>query len=137
MWVGNLRVRLLALATLKRELIAWGLDQKPLYMNESGSKNVPGLRIAGQVLELKENTAHTRMRISAMTTVTSDKEEAQGSTLPLELLFKADSDGRGPKGILRSLEAMETGCNMTFQTGPKGSYRLEHVLRFLETHLPQ
>ena len=136
MWMGNLRVRLLALATLKRELIAWGIDQKPLYMNESGSKNMPALTIAGQVLELKENAAHTRMRISAMTTVTSDKAEAKGSTLPLELLFKADSDGRGPKGILRSLDALETGCNMTYQTGPKGSYRLEHVLRFLETHLP-
>ena len=136
MWMGNLRVRLLALATLKRELIAWGVDQKPLYMNESGSKNMPALCIAGQVLELKENTAHTRMRISAMTTVTSDKEEAKGSTLPLELLFKADSDGLGPKGILRSLLALETGCNLTFQTGPKGSYRLEHVLGFLAAHLP-
>ena len=136
MWMGNLRVRLLALATLQRELVAWGVDQKPLYLNESGSKNMPALSIAGEVLELKENTAHTRTRISAMTTVTSDKEEAKASTLPLELLFKANTDGRGPKGILRPLEALETGCNMSFQTGPKGSYRLEHVLRFLDKHLP-
>ena len=136
MWMGNLRVRLLAMATLKRELIAWGIDQKPLYMCESGSKNMPALCVAGEVLELKENTAHTRMRISAMTTVTSDKEEAQATTLPLELLFKADTDGMGPKGILRPLHDLKTGCKMTFQTGPKGSYRLEHVLRFLDSNLP-
>ena len=132
MWLGVLRVRLLALATLKRDLKAWGIDQKPLHMNEAGSKQLKGLALAGETLDLKENVAATRERVSLMTLVTSDEAEATWQTVPVELLFKGKKDG-----ILRGCRALKTGLRITFQHAPKGSYRLEHVLRFLEQHLPE
>ena len=81
-------------------------------------------------VSLKENCAAVRQRVSVMTMVTSVPEEARGSTLPLELVFKGKS-----KRILKDLRTIP-GMKVTCQYAVKGSYRLEHVLRYLRRHLP-
>ena len=90
MWVTNVRLRALALATLKRDLVCEGYDQKGLHMNEGGSKNTGSLSIKGAPeVSLKENHAATRQRFSLMTGVTSSEEDARRlGGPPLEILFK-------------------------------------------------
>ena len=49
-----------------------GFDQKGIYMNDCGAKNVRALSLDGaQTVALKENHAATRDRVSLMTSVVS------------------------------------------------------------------
>ena len=65
MWLTNVRVRALALVCLKKDLPIYGFDQKGIYMNEAGSKNVGTLALDGETnVALKENHAASRERVS-------------------------------------------------------------------------
>lgn len=131
MWVTTVRIRALAKYTLKRDLICEGYDQKGLHMNEGGSKNTGSLDIKGAPeVRLKENHAATRQRLSLMTGVTSSFEEASRlGGPPLEVCFKGMTDK-----VLRGLE-LRRDMQISLAFGPKGSYRAEHVVRFLERWL--
>jgi hypothetical protein len=75
MWVNNVKVRRLAQRLLGNDLAEemYGIDEKPLHFNESGSKNARTLEIAGAPsVKLKENHAATRERVSVMTLVTTN-----------------------------------------------------------------
>jgi hypothetical protein len=63
----------------------YGIDEKPIHFNESGSKNVRTLEIAGAPeVRLKQNHAATRERVSIMTTVSSNLNAAtQPARLPV------------------------------------------------------
>ena len=131
MWRANLRIRFLAWYCLGISVNVWGMDQKPLYMNEGGHKNLPICEFAGAELAVaKDNVAQTRERVSCMTTVSSAKAEASAS-LPVALCFKGKTDRvlrRLPKNLSETL---------IYQFSPKGSYRSEHVVEFLERALPE
>lgn len=74
MWINSIKVRRLAQRLLHKDLSdsMYGIDEKPLHFNESGSKNVRSLEIVGApAVQLKENHAATRERVSVMTLVTS------------------------------------------------------------------
>jgi len=131
MWLTTVRIRALALYALKRpELVCVGFDQKGLHMNEAGSKNVGSLEIRGvESVRLKECHAATRQRLTLMTSVTSCPAEARGSEMPLEILFKGKSNK-----VLKDIE-LPPGVRASLAYGPKGSYRVEHVLRFLRRWL--
>ena len=130
-WRANLSIRWLAHYCLHRKLIVWGCDQKPIYMNEGGHKNQPTCHFEGAELAVaKDNIAQSRARVSVMTTVTSDMAEAQSSSLPVAICFKAKTDR-----ILTNLPK-SLGKNVIFQFAPKGSYRVEHVVQFLQRALP-
>jgi hypothetical protein len=75
MWVNTFKVRRLSQRLLNRDLAdeMYGIDEKPLHFNESGSKNVRTLEIAGAPsVKLKQNHAATRERVSVMTFTTSN-----------------------------------------------------------------
>jgi hypothetical protein len=75
MWVNTIKVRQLAQRLLGKDLSddMYGIDEKPLHFNESGSKNVRTLEIAGAPsVKLKENHSATRERVSVMTLVTTN-----------------------------------------------------------------
>ena len=133
MWRNCIAVRRLAHHYLKGDLgdRMYGIDEKPVHFNESGSKNVRTLEIVGApAVRLKQNHAATRERVSLMTCVSSDQRAAvQPRRLPLELLFKA----RSPKRI-RSLR-VPPDLNISLQWADKGSYRQEHLLLFLRRWL--
>ena len=58
MWTTNVRIRALAQSCLQLELPIYGFDQKGIYMNEAGSKNVGMLALDGETLvALKDNHA--------------------------------------------------------------------------------
>ena len=130
MWVFNVRVRALALACLGHDLPIMGCDQKPLHFNEEGSKCCKTLHFKGAPeVPLKENHSATRERFSLFTTVFSDRAAALApGGPPLEVLF------RGKETVLAGL-GLPSGSNITLSFGPKGSYRLEHCLKFLRRAL--
>ena len=105
----------------------YGIDEKPVHLNEGGSKMVRTLELAGAPdVKLKENHAATRERTSIMTMVTSDLAAAtQPRFLPIELLVRARSEKR-----TRSL-VLPTNTNVSVRWAEKGSYREEHLLAYL------
>ena len=82
---------------------------------------------------LKEGHADTRARWTANTTTLSDY--VHGSRMPaLELMLKAEGDTL-EKTHQNHISASGYPRWLTVVTGPKGSYREEHILSFLENHL--
>ena len=85
-------------------------------------------------MPLIENHAAARARWS-LNSVTFSSEERIRRRLPgFELMFQAE--GRVLEEHLQ-MYVFNTWLpfNVTVVTGPKGSYREEHILNFLETHL--
>ncbi len=132
MWISNIRVRALAAECLGLDPTIVGFDQKPLHFNELGSKNTGTLHMEGAPeVKLKENHAATRERFSLMTSVTSSKAEASAvGGPPLQVMFRGSTDR-----VLRGLRVDPPLPGVTLAFGPKGSYRAEHVVRFLEQAL--
>ena len=95
MWLTNVRVRALAKFSLGIDLPIYGFDQKGIYMNESGAKNVGMLALEGaDEVPLKENHAASRSRVSLMTSVVSQQADVDALEhgLPLEIMFKGKTD---------------------------------------------
>jgi hypothetical protein len=128
MWANVFRIRKLAELCFGNDLAdrIYGIDEKPIHFNESGSKNVRTLEICGApAVKLKQNHAATRERVSVMTCVCSSAAVAtQARKLPIELLFKAKSEKR-----TRALKA-PPDMNMSFQWADKGSYRQLHIIQY-------
>ena len=130
MWLTNVRIRALAWFALGINMAIHGWDQRGIFMNEAGSKNMSVLAFEGAPdVPLKENHASTRQRLSLMTSVVSTKLRLESHPLPLEIMFK------GTEKVLRGIE-IPAGAPVPLQASPKGSYREEHVLAFLSRWLP-
>ena len=135
MWLNTVRVRALAEALIGNDLSErfWGIDEKPIHFNEAGSKGTRTLELQGAPeVRLKQNHNATRERVSLMTVVTSNPEEARSpANMPLEIMFKAQSEK-----IIRNLETPRN-LKVSIAWAPKGSYRLDNVLAFLRRWLPE
>ena len=67
MWTNLYFVRALAVELLGHDLPIYGIDQTPLFMNESGSRKMATLAIEGAPeVALKENHGATRQRVSVI-----------------------------------------------------------------------
>lgn len=85
MWLNVIRIRRFFgyLTGVDVGLRIIGIDEKPIHMNEGGSKGVRTLEIAGaKSVKLKENHAATRERVSVMTCVCSDPAAATQPRFP-------------------------------------------------------
>ena len=130
MWRNTFVVRFLAQHFLGHDLSQsfWGVDEKPIHFNESGSKNARTLELVGAPeVQLKQNHAATRERVSIMTCVTS----RPGAQLPLELLFRAQTPFRTSGLKVPADHIAAKNMPVTFQWAPKGSYRQEHLIHYL------
>ena len=112
-------------------------DQKPFHLCEAGSRAALTLDFKGaREISLKEIHSQTRARWTANTLCTSDKLRA-AKGLHLEILFK------GGDGVLRASEdfirtepvVASCGFPLSVATSDSGSYRLEHLLSYLEKSL--
>jgi hypothetical protein len=135
MWSNIFRIRRLSERLFGQDLATaiYGIDEKPLHFNESGSKAKATLELQGAPsVKLKENHSATRERVSIMTTVSSNPTAAsQPRRLPIEALFKAKSEKR-----TRKLEVPKD-LNMSVQWAVKGAYRQEHIIKFLARWLDE
>ncbi|MCP4243633.1 MAG: hypothetical protein GY772_24025, partial [bacterium] len=133
-WANVLRVRAFFLLARGHEPVFENFDQSPFHMNEAGSKGTGTLAVRGApTVPLKEGHAATRERWSANTMTTSCEKRAKAIP-PLQLMFK----GTGPR-LARKLTASIPAWApwLTVVTGPRGSYREEHILNYLETLVPE
>ena len=132
MWGNNIRVRKAAVMLLGHDLFIDGIDEKGIHYNESGSKCTRTLDIIGApAVTLKQNHADTRKRVTIMTCVSNDERAAKRRRkLPLEMLFQSKTAKTKSK-VLRKAK-LPKDLDMSATVGPKGSYREEHVVVFLE-----
>ena len=88
-WLNVIRLRywLLLLTGQEPESID-NFDQKPLHVNESGSKYQKTLAFEGGEVELKELHSATRERWTVNTYATSDETRAVAGDNPVECSFK-------------------------------------------------
>ena len=131
-WENVYRVRQLAIRVLGYDPDQDNLDQSPFHMNEAGSKAEKSMSLRGCAnMPLKEGHAQTRERWTLQTTTTSNPERARGLP-PVEIMFKASGDT-----LIRSLTAIVPAWApwLTVVTAPKGSYREDDVLNFIEQRL--
>jgi len=118
-----------------------GFDQKPFHFNESGSRIHKTLHWKGvPEVPLKECASAVRCRWTACTW-TSSRIARFEEYPPLEALFKGGEIIQGNMDdMLMSLRAGGDHGELSFfsaQVCPKGSYRVEHVVSFLRTHLEE
>ena len=135
MWGNNIRVRKAAVMLLGHDLFIDGIDEKGIHYNESGSKCTRTLDIIGApAVTLKQNHADTRKRVTIMTFVSNEERAAKRRRkLPLELLFQSKTAKTKSK-VLRNAK-LPKDLDMSATVGPKGSYREEHVVAYLERWL--
>ena len=98
-------------------------DQMPLHRNESSQEKTLSFKGASQTTFVKENHMLSRERITVMTSVTSKKTFSGPG---LEFVFK---------GVGKRVK-LNPPPSISIQWAPKGSYRLEHVLKFIEKVVP-
>ena len=132
MWQNTIRVRCLAALTFEYDMDADGFDQKPFHINEAGSKCASTLTHKGELeIPLKEQHSETRERWTVNTMVTSREASARIGP-PLDVLFKGgDLIGARLEAALPALAL----AGLTSQTSDSGSYRLEHVLWWMDKAL--
>ena len=131
-WRSVYFARALAIECFGHDLPMFGLDQTPLYMNQSGSKDSKTLDARGApITALKEAHAQTRGRISILT-CTADSEDVadQEGGLPIEIMFKGKT-----KRTLKEAGAelrVPAVSNISLAYSIKGSYRAEHMVAFFD-----
>ena len=140
-WLNLYRVRRLCELAHGYDPELDGFDQKPFHFNESGSQMRKTLHWKGvPEVSLKECQSALRSRWTACT-YTSSRLGKFDEYPPLEAVFKG-----GPVVQQRLDDMLLTLCAggdhgelgfFSAQVGPKGSYRTEHVLSFLSTHLEE
>ena len=141
-WLNVFRVRAACEAIHGYDMEIENFDQSPYHNNETGSKNVGTLAVAGLEVPLIEGHSDTRERWSGNFTTFSDKARIlAGETPYVEAMFKSNADstdGSGSKRMTIELRVREYirsrgyGPWLTVATSPKGSCREADVLNLLE-----
>ena len=132
LWLNNIRVRYYAIRMLGVDPGEHldNADQKGWHVNQAGSKEAGTLELSGAArVDLKENHAATRERLSFMTYCSNNLERIRRG-LPLETCFKVQSTG---ERILADLTVPSRLFSV--RVSDSGSYREEHVYLYLELHL--
>ena len=93
-------------------------DQIPLHSNESSQKKTLNFKGAVQTTYVKKNDSLSRERITVITSVASQKSSSAPN---LEFVFK---------GAVKRVKLSPP--SVTLQWAPKGSYRLEHKIKFCD-----
>ena len=134
-WISIIKIRCMIFLHFGYDPVCRNIDQSPFHGDEAGSKACDTLALKGApTVPLIENHAATRTRVS-LNSVTVSSEEVIHKQLPgFEMMFQAQ--GHELEGKLQLFVfAKGLPFRVTVVTGPKGSYREEHLLNFLETHL--
>ena len=107
------------LAKYKCEPAIISADQMPLHRNESSGQKTLNFKGNNQTCFVKENSHFSRERATVMTIVSSTNKI---ETPPIEFVFK----GAGKR------VKVNPPAKTSVQWAEKGSYRLEHILKFIE-----
>ena len=108
-WLNAFRVRAACEVIHGYDPEMENFDQSPYHTNETGSKGLPTLAVAGNLeVPLVEGHADTRERWTGNFTTFSDKKRILAGEIPyVEVLFKSNVDSSGNRQTLE-LPAFET-----------------------------
>jgi len=135
-WVNLFRMRLFIFLVFQYNPKLENWDQSPYHNNETGSQNKPILCVAGGKVPVVEGNSDVKTRWTANLTTFSDSERILEGKLPYcELMFKAEPDGRTDARLQAFLRNRGFPKWFTVTTAPKGSYREQDVISFLQKHL--
>ena len=134
-WITVAKVRMLIILTFGYDPDCRNIDQSPFHINEAGSKACNTLALKGApTVPLIENHAATRARWSLNSVTFSSVEKIRHRLPGFELMFQAEGHMLEEQ-LEMYVFAKGLPFKVTVVTGPKGSYREEHMLNFLEKHL--
>ena len=135
-WVNLFRLRLFILRVFGYEPVILNFDQSPFHHNETGSQNKPTLSVRGSTVPIVEGNADVKSRWTAnLTTVSNFTAVAE---IPFcEVMFKAESDGRVNDRLQAYIRSGGFPSWFSVSTAPKGSYREQDIILFLERHLEE
>ena len=133
MWMNNFRVRYMAQKFLGKDLAdrIFGIDEKPIHFNESGSKAVKTLHYEGApYCALRTNHSASRDRMSLMTMVSSWRELCLcPKGLPVALCVRAESAQK-----LAGIKLPER-FRISLDWSLSGSYNEPRFFAYLDTWL--
>jgi len=137
-WVNLFRIRLFILEKFGYDPLIINWDQSPFHHNETGSQDKPTLGIRGSTVPVVEGHSDCKSRWTANLTTVSRFAAVAGGTMPFaECMFKAERDGRVDKRLQECLRSRGFPSWFTATVAPKGSYREQDVISFLDKHLEQ
>lgn len=122
---NNIRLRMLHFLCFGQDMEVTSLDQNPKHFNSCAAEKTLVPQGMGKVPCL-ESLEMAHARFTAMTCARSDNT---GETEKLAVLFKLKTGRRA----LAQLVSPDPDCLV--QCGPKGSYRTEHVVEYLDWSL--
>ena len=132
-WTNVIKVRRLAEHFLGHDLSTkmMQVDEKPIHMNESGSKAVKTLELEGAPsVSLRTNHSASRERVTIMTSAFSDWRLAMAARKPpIAACIKAESPARATAVTLPAY------TNFSLDWTRSGSYDRVHFLSYLECWL--
>jgi hypothetical protein len=110
-------------------------DQSPFHNNETGSQNKPILAVKGSKVPVTEGNADVKTRWTANLTTCSDRKLIEkGYIPPGECMYKAAIDGTLNDRLQEFRRSRGFPEWMTATTSPKGSYREQDVVTFIQRH---
>ena len=111
-------------------------DQSPFHHNETGAQDKPTLGVRGTTVPIVEGNSDVKSRWTANLTTVSNY--AVGGPMPFcEVMFKAASDGTVIERLQKFLRSRGFPAWFSVTVAPKGSYREQDVISFLQTHLEE
>jgi hypothetical protein len=135
-WTVLFRLRLFMKLVLGYEPVFDNFDQSPFHNNETGAQNKPTLAVRGSIVPIVEGNSDVKCRWTANLTTFSDTARIHRGELPhVEVMFKAASDAVVDARLQKFLRSRGFPSWFSVTTSPKGSYREQDVISFLNKHL--
>lgn len=137
-WVVLFRLRYLILLVFGYDPLLLNWDQSPFHHNETGSQNKPTLGIRGATVPVVEGKSDVQSRWTANLMTQSRFTAVAGGSMPAtECMFKAEPDGPVDAHLQTFLRNHRFPSWFTVTVAPKGSYREQDVIEFLQKHLEE
>ena len=133
MWMNNFRVRYMATKYLKKDLDdrIFGIDEKPIHFNETGSKECKTLHYEGApYCALRTNHSASRDRLSMMTMVTTWRELCRCPNGPPVALCVRAKSAQALEGI-----KLPERFRMSLDWSLSGSYNEPRFFAYLDQWL--
>ena len=139
-WLILFRVRLFILLQFGYDPVIVNFDQSPFHNNESGSQDKPTLNLASVKVPVIEGNTEVKARWTANLSTVSKQAAAPQSRQQIpfhEMMFKAARDGQVYARLQEFIRSRGFPRWLSVTVAPKGSYREEDVIQFLNKHLDE
>jgi hypothetical protein len=137
-WVTLFRIRKFILLNFGYDPLICNWDQSPFHHNETGAQDKPTLCVRADKVPVVQGNSDSKARWTANLWTQNKFTEEQMKTKELtraECMFKAEKDGTVSARLKAFLRSRGIHGWFTSTVGPKGSYREDDIISFLQKHL--